>query len=69
MEKIGGIMKKNVLREYLKNRETITVEQVQAVANAIVEEAKETDKTVEQVVTEIVEESKPKRTRKPKGEK
>ena len=62
-------MKKNVLREYLKNRETITVEQVQAVANAIVEEAKETDKTVEQVVTEIVEESKPKRTRKPKGEK
>ena len=62
-------MKKNVLREYLKNRKTITVEQVQAVANAIVEEAKETDKTVEEVVTEIVEESKPKRTRKSKGDK
>ena len=62
-------MKKNVLREYLNKRKTIKVEQVQAVANAIVEEAKETDKTVEEVVTEIVEESKPKRTRKPKGDK
>ena len=36
----------------------ITEEEVQAVANAIVEEATENDKTVEEVVTEIVEESK-----------
>lgn len=61
-------MKKAVLREYLKKRETVTVKQVQAVANAIVEEAKEKNKTVEEVVTEIVEESKPKKRTK-KGDK
>lgn len=35
----------------------ITEEEVQAVANAIVEEASENDKTIEEIVTEIVEES------------
>ena len=35
----------------------ITEEEVQAVANAIVEEASENDKTVEENVTEIVEEN------------
>lgn len=35
----------------------ITEEEVQSVANAIVEEASENDKTVEEIVTEIVEES------------
>lgn len=57
-------MKKAVLKEYLKNREKITVEQVQAVANAIVEQAEEDNKTIEEVVNEIVEESKPKRKKK-----
>ena len=36
----------------------IKEEEVQAVANAIVEEATENDKTVEEVVNEIIEESK-----------
>ena len=35
----------------------ITEEEVQAVANAIVEEASENDKTVDEIVTEIVEEN------------
>ena len=48
-------MKKKVYRERYK---TITEEEVQAVANAIVEQAKEDNKTIEEVVNEIVEENK-----------
>lgn len=43
----------------------ITEEEVQAVASAIVEEAEEQNKTVEEVINEIVEETKP----KPKNKK
>lgn len=55
-------MKKKIFRE----RNAIDTEVVQAVANAIVEEAKEQDKQVEEIVNEIVEESKPKRRGRPK---
>lgn len=53
-------MKKDELIKAIEesNKETeITEEEVQAVANAIVKEATENDKTVEEVVNEIVEES------------
>jgi hypothetical protein len=52
-------MKKKVFRE----RRSFTEEEVQAVAKAIVEQAEEDNKTIEEVVNEIVEESKPKRKR------
>lgn len=48
-------MKKKVFRE----RNEVSVDVVQAVANAIVEEAEEQGKKVEEIVAEIVEESKP----------
>ena len=54
-------MKKAVLREYLKNRELKPSE----VLNNIIEEHNE---AVNKMI-EVVEEVKPKRTRKPKGEK
>lgn len=38
--------------------EEVTEEEVQAVANAIVEEANETDATVEEVINTIIEEGK-----------
>ena len=47
----------------------ITEEEVQAVANAIVEEAEEQNKTVEEVVNEIVEETKPKPKKKKSSKK
>lgn len=47
--------------DYVKE---ITEEEVQAVASAIVEQAQEDNKSIEEVVNEIVEEKKPKRTRK-----
>ena len=55
--------------EYLKSRGVITLveiekiiseEEVQAIANAIVEEANEQEKSIEEIVDEIVEESKTK---------
>ena len=53
-------MKKKVLRE----RNKVTVEVVQAVAIAIAEEAEENNKTVEKVVSEILEEAKPRGRKK-----
>lgn len=44
----------------------VTEEEVQAVANAIAEEAIEQDKTIEEVVNEIVEESNEEVEEKPK---
>lgn len=41
-----------------EQKEEITEEEVQAVANAIIEQAEEDNKSVEEVVNEIVEESK-----------
>jgi hypothetical protein len=55
-------MKKKLFRE----RRTFTEEEVQAVAKAIVEQANEDNKTIEEVVNEIVEESKPKKTKRAK---
>lgn len=53
-------MKKKVYREKYK----ITEETVQVVANAIVELADEQKRTIENVVSDIVEESKPKKSKK-----
>lgn len=50
-------------------KKDITEEEVQAVANAIVEQAKEDNKSVEEVVNEIVEESKEKIITTPKKKK
>lgn len=47
----------------------VTEEEVQAVASAIVEEAQEQDKTIEEVVNKIVEESKEEVIEKPKKKK
>ena len=47
----------------------ITEEEVQAVANAIVEQAEEDNKSVEEVVNEIVEESKEEIIATPKKKK
>lgn len=58
-------MKKKVFRE----RRTITEEEVQAVAKAIVEQAKEDNKTIEEVVNEIVEESKETKPKRKKVDK
>ena len=59
-----------------KNTEEITEEEVQAVANAIVEETNETDATVEEVINTIIEEDKEKhdeevtnKNKKPKSNK
>lgn len=49
--------------------DVITEEEVQAVANAIVEQAEEDNKTIEEVVNEIVEESKEEVKPKPKKKK
>ena len=56
--------------------EEVTEEEVQAVANAIVEEANETDATVEEVINPIIEEDKEKhdkevtnKNKKPKSNK
>ena len=49
---------------YFEYVEEITEEEVQAVASAIVEQAEEDNKSIEEVVNEIVEEQKPKRGRK-----
>ena len=59
-------MKKKVYRERYK---TITEEEVQAVAKAIVEQAEEDNKTIEEVVNEIVEESKEAKPRRKKVDK
>ena len=53
-------MKKKVYREKYK----ITEETVQVVANAIVELADEQKRTIDSVVSDIVEESKPKKSKK-----
>ena len=50
-------------------KKDITEEEVQAVANAIVEQAEEDNKTVEEIVNEIVEESKEEIIATPKKKK
>ena len=64
--------------EYLKSKgavilveivDVITEEEVQAVANAIVEEAIEQDKSVEEIVKEIVVESEEEKPKKKKHSK
>ena len=50
-------------------KKDITEEEVQAVANAIVEQAEEDNKSVEEVVNEIVEESKEEIIATPKNKK
>ena len=50
-------------------KKDITEEEVQAVANAIVEQAEENNKSVEEVVNEIVEESKEEIIATPKKKK
>lgn len=50
-------------------KKDITEEEVQAVANAIVEQAEEDNKSVEEVVNEIVEESKEEIIATPKKKK
>ena len=50
-------------------KKEITEEEVQAVANAIVEQAEEDNKSVEEVVNEIVEESKEEIIATPKKKK
>lgn len=52
-----------------EQKEEITEEEVQAVANAIVEQAEEDNKSVEEVVNEIVEESKEEIIATPKKKK
>ena len=52
-----------------EEKEIITEEEVQAVANAIVEQAEEDNKSIEEVVNEIVEESKEEIIATPKKKK
>lgn len=55
-ERCNYLLEHNAV-EIINNVPEITEEQVQAVANAIVEEAMEQDKTIEEIVDEIVEEA------------
>ena len=56
-ERCNYLLEHNAV-EIVKDVPEITEEEVQAVANAIVEEAIEQDKTIEEIVDEIVEEQK-----------
>lgn len=62
-------LKSNNAVKLIETIEEISEEEVQAVANAIVEEAEEQEKTIEEVVNEIIEESKEEIIEKPKKKK
>ena len=62
-------LKSNNAVKLIETVEEISEEEVQAVANAIVEEAEEQKKTIEEVVNEIIEESKEEIIEKPKKKK
>ena len=62
-------LKSNNAVKLIETVEEISEEEVQAVASAIVEEAEEQEKTIEEVVNKIIEESKEEIIEKPKKKK
>jgi hypothetical protein len=70
-ERYNFLKNKNAIKliEIVEEKEEISEKEVQAVANAIVEEAIEQDKTIEEVVNEIVDEAVEEGFEKPKKKK
>ena len=56
-------------RQAMYEHDHVTVEKTQAVAKAIKEYAAEENKTVEEIVNTIIEESQPKKRGRKKGDK